>query len=44
MNTKISTEAELLRVDNVLTKVILTRYFLKDQGYCNYENVIYQDN
>ena len=44
MNTKISAEAELVRVDDVLTKVICTGYLLKEQGYEIHGNVIYQDN
>ena len=44
LNTKSSTEAELVGVDDVLTQVIWTRYFLKEQGYMIHDNVIYQDN
>ena len=44
LNTKSSTEAELVGVDDVLTQVIWTRYFLKEQGYMIHNNVIYQDN
>ena len=44
MNTKSSTEAERVGVDDVLTQVIWTRYFLKDQGYEIRDNVIYQYN
>ena len=44
LNTNISTEAELVGVDDVLTQVICTRYFLKEQGYMIHDNVIYQDN
>ena len=32
LNTKSSTEADIVRVDDVLTQVIWTLYFLKDQG------------
>ena len=44
MNTKSSTEADLVGVDNVLTQVIWTCYSLKENGYEIHDNVIYQDN
>ena len=44
LNTNISTEAEIVGVDDVLTQVIWTRYYLKEQGYMIHDNVIYQDN
>ena len=44
LNTKCSTEAELVGVDDVLTQVIWTRYFLKEQVHMIQYNVIYQDN
>ena len=44
LNTKSSTESELVGVYDVLTQVIWTRYFLKEQGYTIHNNVIYQDN
>ena len=44
LNTKSSTEAKLVGVDDVLTQVICTLYFLKEQGYIIHDNVIYQDN
>ena len=44
LNTKNSTEEELVGVDNVLTQVIWTRYFLKVQWYDIHGNVVYQDN
>ena len=43
MNTKSSTEADIVVVDDVLTQVIWTRHFLKGQGYMIHSNVIYQD-
>ena len=43
-NTKISTESDLVGVDDVLTQVIWTRYFLKEQGYMIHDHVIYQYN
>ena len=44
LNTNISTDANIVGVDYVLTNVIWTWYFLKDQGYKIYDNIIYQDN
>ena len=44
LNTNISTEADLIRVDDVLIEVIWTRYFLKEQGHTIQDNVIYKDN
>ena len=44
LNTKISTEAELVGVDDLLTQVIWSQYFRKEQGYMIHDNVIYQDN
>ena len=43
MNSKSSTEAKLVGVDDVLTQVIRTQYFPKEQGYMIHNNVIYQD-
>ena len=44
LNTKSSTEADLVRLDYVLTRLIWTRYFLKYQGYMIHDNFIYQYN
>ena len=44
LNTKNSTEASIVAVDDVLTQVIWIHYFLKEQGYEIHDNVIYQDN
>ena len=44
LNTNISTEAELVGLNDVLTQVIWTQYFLKEQGHMIHGNVIYQDN
>ena len=41
LNTKSSTESELVGVDNVLAQVIWTQYFLKEQVYEIRDNVIY---
>ena len=44
LNNKSSTKAKLVGVDDVLTQVIWTQYFLKEYGYIIHDNVIYQDN
>ena len=43
-NIKSSTDTNLVRVEYILTQLIWTQYFLKDQGYDFHVNVIYQDN
>jgi hypothetical protein len=44
LNTKSSTEAELVGVDDVMAQVLWTRYFLEAQGYDIRDNMVYQDN
>ena len=44
LNTKSSTEAKLVGVDDVMPQVIWTRYLLEAQGYGVRESKIYQDN
>jgi hypothetical protein len=44
LNTKSSTEAELVAVNDVLPQVLWTRYFLEAQGYKIQDSVVYQDN
>jgi hypothetical protein len=44
LNTKSSTEAELVGFDDVMPKVLWTLYFLEAQGYKIDDNVLYQDN
>ena len=44
LNTKSSTEAELVGVDDMMPLVLWTREFLKAQGYPISDNVVYQDN
>jgi hypothetical protein len=44
LNTKSSTEAELVSINDVLPQALWTKYFLEEQGYgCN-KAIIYQDN
>jgi hypothetical protein len=44
VNTKSSTEAELVSLDDVISKVMWTKLFLQAQGYDINENIIYRDN
>ena len=44
INTKSSTEAELVGVNDVMPQVLWTRYFLDGQGYGVKESIVYQDN
>jgi hypothetical protein len=44
LNTKSSTECELVGVDDVMPQVLWTRYFIEAQGYKVSEAVVYQDN
>jgi hypothetical protein len=44
LNTKSSTEAELVGVDDGMPLVVWTRNFLTAQGYVVRDNVVYQDN
>ena len=44
LNTKSSTEAELVEVDDILMYVIWTKHFMEAQGYKTKENIICQDN
>jgi hypothetical protein len=44
LNTRSSTESELVAVDDMMSSILWTRYFLKAQGYSVHDNVIFQDN
>jgi hypothetical protein len=44
LNTKSSTEAELVGVNDIIPQALWTRYFLEAQGYGVNESIIYQDN
>ena len=44
LNTKSSTEAELVAVDDMMSQIIWTRNFLLAQGFELNGNVVYQDN
>ena len=44
LNTRSSTESELVGVDDMMPSILWTRYFLKAQGYKVSDNIIFQDN
>jgi hypothetical protein len=44
LNTRSSTESELVSVDDCMPAICWTRYFLEAQGYQVTENIVYQDN
>ena len=44
LNTRSSTESELVGVDDMMPSILWTRQFLKSQGYKVNDNVIFQDN
>ena len=44
LNTRNSTESELVGIDDVMPVVLWTRLFMEVQGYDVSENIVYQDN
>jgi hypothetical protein len=44
LNTRSSTESELVGINGMMPSILWTRYFLKSQGYHVSDNVIFQDN
>jgi hypothetical protein len=44
LNTKSSTEAELVGVDDAMSLIVWTKHFMEAQGYIASDNVVYQDN
>ena len=44
LNTRSSTESELVGVDDLMPSILWTRNFLKAQGYEVTKNILYQDN
>ena len=44
LNTRSSTEAELVGVDDVMTMILWTKLFMEHQGYPVEKNILYQDN
>ena len=44
INTRSSTESELVGVDDMMSSILWTRYFLNHQGYKVNNNIFFQDN
>jgi hypothetical protein len=44
LNTKSSTETEIVGADDFMPAICWTRYFMKAQGYVVNDNVLFQDN
>ena len=44
INTKSSTESELVRADDALPAALWSKYFIESQGYTVTQNIMYQDN
>jgi len=44
LNTKSSTEAELVGVNDIMPQVLWTRYFLEAQGFDISDSIVFQDN
>jgi hypothetical protein len=44
LNTKSSTEAELVGADDVMPQMLWTLYFLESQGHAIDDNTLHQDN
>ena len=44
LNTRSSTEAELVGVNDMMAMILWTRHFLECQGYDVTDNILYQDN
>ncbi|WP_288992819.1 polyprotein of Ty1/Copia retrotransposon [uncultured Marinobacter sp.] len=44
LNTKSSTESELVGVNNISVMILWTKLFLEEQGYDINSNILYQDN
>ena len=44
LNTRSSTEAELVSVDDCMPIILWSRYFLLEQGYSVEDNILFQDN
>ena len=44
LNTRSSTESELVAVDDLMPMILWTRLFMEAQGYKVEDNIIFQDN
>ncbi len=44
LNTRSSTESELVGADNISVMILWTKLFMEAQGYDIQKNILYQDN
>jgi hypothetical protein len=44
VNTRSSTEAELISIDDIIAKILWSKLFLKEQSYKINQNIIFCDN
>ena len=44
LNTRSSTESELVSINDVMPQILWTNHFLKEQGYGINDTIVYQDN
>ena len=44
VNSRSSTESEMVAVDDTLSKILWTKRFIEAQGHAIKENIVYQDN
>jgi hypothetical protein len=44
INTRSSTEAELVGADDAMPQIMWTKYFIEAQGHGISKNILYQDN
>ena len=44
LNTKSSTEAELIAASDMSSQILWTKLFLQEQGYAIKQNILFQDN
>ena len=44
LNTRSSTESEIVAVDDLIPQILWARLFMKEQGFDVRDNILYQDN
>ena len=44
LNTRSSTEAELVGADDIATQILWTKHFMEAQGYMIKDNILHQEN
>ncbi len=44
LNTRSSTESEIVAVDDLILQILWTHLFMKAQGFVVRDNILYQDN